>query len=47
MSASPERFLKKVGHKLISQPIKGTRKRGGSVQEDNQLKKSCWTVQRA
>ena len=39
MSASPERFLKKEGRKLISQPIKGTRKRGGSVAEDNQLKK--------
>ena len=39
MSASPERFLKKEGRKLISQPIKGTRKRGGSIVEDNQLKK--------
>ena len=39
MSASPERFLKKIGRKLISQPIKGTRKRGGSIAEDNQLKK--------
>ena len=39
MSASPERFLKKESQKLISQPIKGTRKRGGSVEEDNQLKK--------
>ncbi len=27
LSASPERFLKKEGQKLISQPIKGTRKR--------------------
>ena len=39
MSASPERFLKKVERKLISQPIKGTRKRGSSLVEDNQLKK--------
>ena len=39
MSASPERFLKKAGRKLISQPIKGTRKRGCSISEDNQLKK--------
>lgn len=29
LSASPERFLKKEGLKLISQPIKGTRKRSG------------------
>ena len=28
MCASPERFIKKSGNKLISQPIKGTRKRG-------------------
>ncbi|WP_066627187.1 anthranilate synthase component I family protein [Labilibacter marinus] len=39
MSASPERYLKKEGDKLISQPIKGTTKRGASVGEDKQLKK--------
>lgn len=39
MCASPERFLKKEGQKLISQPIKGTRKRGQNVLEDEQLKK--------
>jgi len=38
MSASPERFIKKVGSKIISQPIKGTRKRGSSEQEDLMLK---------
>ena len=38
MSASPERFLKKEGEKLISQPIKGTRKRGRNIEEDEQLK---------
>lgn len=38
MSASPERFLKKEGEKLISQPIKGTRKRGQNTTEDEQLK---------
>ncbi len=32
--ASPERFLKKSGDKLISQPIKGTRPRGNSEAED-------------
>ncbi|GAL86544.1 para-aminobenzoate synthase, aminase component [Sporocytophaga myxococcoides] len=34
ISASPERFLKKEGKKLISQPIKGTRKRGATLEED-------------
>jgi len=34
LSASPERFLKKEGEKLISQPIKGTRKRGANLEED-------------
>ncbi len=35
---SPERFLKKEGNKLISQPIKGTAPRGGSEAEDVILK---------
>ncbi|MCW3804813.1 anthranilate synthase component I family protein [Plebeiibacterium marinum] len=34
ISASPERYLKKEGNKLISQPIKGTAPRGGSWVED-------------
>lgn len=36
--ASPERFLKKEGRKLISQPIKGTRPRGLDPVEDERLK---------
>ena len=32
--ASPERFIKKTGNKIISQPIKGTRKRGSNMDED-------------
>lgn len=32
--ASPERFIKKTGNKLISQPIKGTIKRGQTSEED-------------
>ena len=38
MCASPERFLKKDTKTLISQPIKGTRKRSVQVEEDNRLK---------
>ncbi|MEQ8926027.1 MAG: anthranilate synthase component I family protein [Fulvivirga sp.] len=38
ISGSPERFLKREGDKLISQPIKGTSKRGKTKEEDLQLK---------
>ncbi|HCS21863.1 MAG TPA: aminodeoxychorismate synthase component I [Bacteroidetes bacterium] len=38
LCASPERFLKKQGPKLLSQPIKGTRKRGKDAAEDERLK---------
>lgn len=34
MSASPERYIKKTGSKIISQPIKGTSKRGHDKEED-------------
>ena len=37
ISASPERFVKKEGTKIISQPIKGTVKRGTNKQEDKDL----------
>ncbi|MCG8474102.1 MAG: aminodeoxychorismate synthase component I [Cytophagales bacterium] len=37
-SASPERFLKKDGERLYSQPIKGTIRRGKNREEDNALK---------
>ena len=35
---SPERFIKKRNSKIISQPIKGTKKRGSSQEEDELLK---------
>lgn len=38
--ASPERFLLKKDDLIISQPIKGTIKRGATTQEDEQLKLS-------
>jgi len=37
LSASLERYLKKEGNTVISQPIKGTSKRSEDVAEDNQL----------
>jgi len=38
MSASPERYLKKQGNTVISQPIKGTAKRSDNIIEDQELK---------
>lgn len=40
ISASPERFLKKIGSKLISQPIKGTSKRFSDPILDEKAKKN-------
>lgn len=40
ISATPERFLSKRKDKLISQPIKGTVKRGINPDEDERLKQS-------
>lgn len=36
MCASPERFLKKIKNTILSQPIKGTAKRQGNPQSDEQ-----------
>ena len=37
LSASPERYIKKAGNKVISQPIKGTAKRSYNKIEDKKL----------
>ena len=37
ISASPERYLRKSGNKLISQPIKGTARRSQNEQEDLEI----------
>ncbi|MFN8282292.1 MAG: anthranilate synthase component I family protein [Chitinophagales bacterium] len=42
MCASPERFLKRQNNTLISQPIKGTRKRNPNQKEDNLLKQQLF-----
>lgn len=38
IGASPERFLKRAGSKIIAQPIKGTVKRGETPAEDRKLR---------
>jgi para-aminobenzoate synthetase component I len=40
ISASPERYLKKQGRRLISQPIKGTISRGKSSSDDDRQRSS-------
>lgn len=37
LSASPERYLKRTGNKVISQPIKGTARRSPNGEEDKKL----------
>ncbi len=39
LCASPERYLRREGEKVISQPIKGTAPRGANQKEDRELKK--------
>jgi para-aminobenzoate synthetase component 1 len=42
MCASPERYVKKEGERIISQPIKGTISRGKTDEEDNRLKEELF-----
>jgi len=39
LSATPERYIKKIGNTVISQPIKGTAKRSSNREEDLKLAK--------
>lgn len=40
--SSPERYIKKEGENIISQPIKGTAKRGATDEEDQQIKQALF-----
>ncbi|MGB3180839.1 MAG: anthranilate synthase component I family protein [Cyclobacteriaceae bacterium] len=40
LSASPERFIRRAGNSVLSQPIKGTAPRGITPEEDEKLKKA-------
>jgi len=42
ISASPERFLKKQSHHIISQPMKGTSVKGANKKENDVLKKQLF-----
>lgn len=44
--SSPERFLKKHGQKMYSQPIKGTVKRGATTPEDVELKNKLYNSEK-
>jgi para-aminobenzoate synthetase component 1 len=46
LCGSPERFLKKKGSVVLSQPIKGTIRRGASPAEDNCLKNKLLSSQK-
>ena len=42
LCASPERYLKKIGNKVYSQPIKGTAPRGFNAEEDERIKNQLY-----
>lgn len=39
LSASPERYMQRQGNRLVSQPIKGTARRGSTPEEDETLRR--------
>ncbi|MBY8961593.1 anthranilate synthase component I family protein [Flavobacterium sp. D11R37] len=43
LCASPERYLRKEGNKIISQPIKGTARRSSNAVEDESIKQELLT----
>ena len=43
LSASPERFVKRIGNRVISQPIKGTARRLKNIAEDQKIAKKLMT----
>jgi para-aminobenzoate synthetase component I len=42
LSSSPERFLRISGRRVQTRPIKGTRPRGGTPDQDRQLARDLW-----
>ncbi len=42
LCGSPERYIRKKGEHLSSSPIKGTAKRGATIEEDEELKRSLF-----
>ncbi|ALM47638.1 aminobenzoate synthetase [Flavobacterium psychrophilum] len=42
MSASPERYIRKEGDKIISQPVKGTARRSENPVEDNAIRQELY-----
>ena len=46
MCSSPERFLRKEGTRLVTQPIKGTRRRSAHLEEDAQIKAELYSSEK-
>lgn len=46
VSTSPERFIRQTGDRIETRPIKGTRPRGTSPEEDTQMRESLLTARK-